>query len=313
VTTILDLGNVLPYILQIRQEVKAGRILGPHIYCVGPLVDGANPLWPPLSFAVSSKEQLPKLVRQLKSAKVDVIKAFGGGLSDQMVSYLFREAKKESLSVFIHPRRFIGSVDIMQTGIAAFAHMASQKMSDSAINLMKEKRIHCITTLTLFEFYSLKRLVDLRFLDHPLIKDTTPPNFLDDLKSKFANASQNPVYSIKETLRNVKKMFDAGILIAARTDAPYPGVFLGESIHRELELLVDSGLTPLEAITVATKNAALLIEAEDDWGTLASGKLANVIVIAGRPDRNISQTRNVVLVGLIMLSWFLQVYCGLMP
>ena len=163
-------------------------------------------------------------------------------------------------------------------------------------NYSKEKGIHCITTLTLFDYYSLRRLADLRFLDHPLIKDTTPPSFLDDLKSKFAKATQNPRYSIKETLGNAKKMFDAGILIAAGTDAPNPGVFLGESIHRELELLVESGLTPLEAITVATKNAALLMKAEEEWGTLAPGKLANVIVIAGRPDRNISQTRNVEMV-----------------
>lgn len=297
VTTILDLGNVLPYILQIRQEVKAGRIQGPRIYCVGPLVDGADPLWPPLSYSVSSIEQIPKRVRQLKSAGVDVIKAYVG-LSDQMVNVLVSEAKKKSLPVFIHPRPIgrIGSEDIMKTGIAAFAHMATKIMSDDAMNLMKEKEIHCITTLTLFEYYSLRRLTDLRFLDNPLIKDTAPPSFLDALKAKFAKATQNPRYSIKDALGNAKKMFDAGILIVAGTDSPYPGVFFGESIHRELELLVESGLTPLEAISVATKNAALLMKAEEEWGTLATGKLANVIVIAGRPDRNISHTRNVEMV-----------------
>ena len=67
--------------------------------------------------------------------------------------------------------------------------------------------------------------------------------------------------------------YSAGILIAAGTDAPYPGDFQGEGIHRELELFVESGLTPLEAITMATKNAATIVNAENRWGTLEAGKI----------------------------------------
>ncbi|TLZ24673.1 MAG: amidohydrolase, partial [Gammaproteobacteria bacterium] len=47
VTTVLDTGNVQPYIVQLRAETAAGRLLGPHIYCVGGIVDGADPVWPP--------------------------------------------------------------------------------------------------------------------------------------------------------------------------------------------------------------------------------------------------------------------------
>jgi len=48
VTTVFDLGNVMPFVLQLRDEVAAGTIAGPRIYCVGPLVDDADPSWPPL-------------------------------------------------------------------------------------------------------------------------------------------------------------------------------------------------------------------------------------------------------------------------
>ena len=102
-----------------------------------------------------------------------------------------------------------------------------------------------------------------------------------------------PARSRRSSKKNTKRLFEAGILLSAGTDAPYPGVFMGEGIHRELELLVEAGLTPLEAITVATKNAALLMEDAEEWGTLAQGKLANVLVVDGRPDKAISQTRNV--------------------
>jgi imidazolonepropionase-like amidohydrolase len=84
--------------------------------------------------------------------------------------------------------------------------------------------------------------------------------------------------------------------MAAGTDAPYPGDFQGEGIHRELELLVESGLTPLEAITIATRNAATIMNAETEWGTLEPGKLANIVIVDRKPDQNIRETRNVVAV-----------------
>jgi len=59
---------------------------------------------------------------------------------------------------------------------------------------------------------------------------------------------------------------------------------------------VEAGLSPLEAITIATKNAALLMNAGDEWGTLAPGRAANLILIAGRPDKNISETRQIEMV-----------------
>src|SRR5512139_1234895 len=54
VTTVLDTGNVKPYIIQLREEIAAGRLLGPRIYCAGPLIDGPDPLWQPISYSVTS-------------------------------------------------------------------------------------------------------------------------------------------------------------------------------------------------------------------------------------------------------------------
>jgi imidazolonepropionase-like amidohydrolase len=67
-------------------------------------------------------------------------------------------------------------------------------------------------------------------------------------------------------------------------------------LHRELELLVESGLTPLQAITIATKNAAAIVNASDEWGALEAGKLANLVIVEGHPDQKISDTRRIVIV-----------------
>jgi len=301
VITVLDLGNNLEYILQLRQEVREGRIPGPRIYCAGPLINGADPSWPSLSYALSSVHQIPKLVAHLKRVGVDVVKAYSG-LSNQMVYALASAADREGLRVFVHQ----SSKELADLGITAYAHMFEDDISDDFMRLMKTRGIRCITTLAVTESGIGRRFVDLSFLDDPLIEHTTPPWFLKDLKSWVSrtinmNSTSHSIHTRREEIlkraqRNAKKMFDYGIVLAAGTDAPHPGVFLGEGIHRELELLVEAGLTPLQAITLATKNAAVLIEAEREWGTLSSGRLANFLVVNGRPDKDIRQTRNIEMV-----------------
>src|SRR5205807_10541155 len=83
VTTVLDTGNVASYVMQLRAEVANGTLLGPRMYCVGPLVDGADPIWPDISVAVSSADQVPSIVGRLKRDNVDFVKLYVG-LSDPL-------------------------------------------------------------------------------------------------------------------------------------------------------------------------------------------------------------------------------------
>src|SRR5207248_2498240 len=87
VTTVLDTGNVQPYIVQLRAEAAAGRLLGPHIYCVGGIVDGADPVWPPISYAVASVGQVAPVVKGHV------------GLSHAVLERLVEEGRKVSLKV----------------------------------------------------------------------------------------------------------------------------------------------------------------------------------------------------------------------
>ncbi len=301
VTTILDMGNIEPYILQLRREVNAGTIQGPKIYCVGPLIDGPDAQWPSFSVSISSNSQIPSLVKNLKRKNVDLLKAYKG-LSFRNIAKLVDEAKKNSLKVIVDQSSLNGSYNLSRLDIEAFAHLPGiNKVTNETMALMKSKNIKCMTTLTVTEYYSHQRLSDLKFIDHPLIKNTTPKLFIEELV-RFANRKldkddKGKIRYFSQILakakKNLKKMYDAGLLLIAGTDAPYPGVFQGESIHRELELIVASGLTPLQAITLATKNGSILLGEQKNWGTLENGKIANILVINGRPDLNISHTRNI--------------------
>lgn len=291
VTTVLDMGNMLPFSVQMRQEINAGRIPGPRIYTSGPLIDGPNPFWPDISFTVASVEQIPLIVKKLKAQGVDFLKAYAGLTQEQVVA-LVKEGEKEDLRVFIHRPRRIPYADLAETGVASTAHMPSGPISDEVVTKMKQNKVACITTLSVIEVGGLQRFHNKIFLEHPLILDTTPPWFMEKIAAIEPKATR-PSKGLQTAFTNAKRYFDAGVLLVAGTDAPYPGVFQGEGIHRELELLVEAGLKPLQAITLATKNASILMQAEAEWGTISPGKIADLIIIEGRPDKNIGETRNI--------------------
>jgi imidazolonepropionase-like amidohydrolase len=300
VTTILDTGNYQPWVLQLRQEQTAGRLLAPRIYCVGAMLDGTDPAWPDLAYAVSSRYQIPMFVERDKQAHVDMIKAYAN-LSDRLLRRLAEEAAKAGLRVVIDQWDRNGSPDLSASGISGYAHAATRKMSAEDVQLIKDRNLFVITTLVVHESFARTRFRDSHFLDDPLIADTTPPWFLSELR-EFINkpqtdddkkATATAVTEFQESKRNVKKFFDAGIPLAAGTDAPYPGVFQGEGVHHELELLVEAGLTPLQALRVATYDAARIMKAENEWGSLVAGRRANVLIVAGHPAEKISDSRKI--------------------
>lgn len=269
------------------------------------MIDGPDPLWQPISYTISSVEQIPKVVRQLKADRVDILKLYVG-LSNPMVFALAAEARKNSLPVFVDQSWRNGSPELAAAGITAFAHTPDFITGDEMIKMLKERGIMFISTLSVVESKSKRRLEDLAFLDYPLVRDTTPPDFIADIRAEAKRSQESKEWNsgpkqsnlrrFKQQSANLKRLFDAGLLFAAGTDAPYPGVFQGEGIHREMELVVEAGLRPLDAITMATRNAAQLIGAKDGWGTLQPGKLANLLVVNGRPDEKIQDTRNIELV-----------------
>jgi imidazolonepropionase-like amidohydrolase len=303
VTTVLDTGNYQPWVLQLRQEQAAGRLRGPRIYCVGAMIDATDPAWPDLAYALTSRYQIPAFVERDKQAKVDLIKAYAN-LSDRMLRRLVEEAAKAGLRIVVDQWDRNGSPDLVATGIAGFAHAPTRKMSNEDIQFFHDKGLFDISTLVVHESFARTRFADTGFLREPLLADTEPPWFLSET-DEFAKKPQSDddkkgtaaaLTEFQESSKNVKRLWDAGVILAAGTDAPYPGVFQGESLHHELELMVRAGLTPLQAIQSATYNAAQIMKADKEWGSLQAGLRATLILVSGQPDQNISDTRKIELV-----------------
>jgi imidazolonepropionase-like amidohydrolase len=300
VTTVLDVGNSQPLVLQFRQETAQGRLRGPRIYCAGAMIDSGDPVWPDLAYGACSFDAIPRIVRRQKAAGVDLIKGYAG-LSPRFLEKLATEAGAAGLRVVVDQWALNGSPDIARTGIAGFAHLPTRPMPAEDVALLKERGLFVITTLAVTESFARTRFADLSFMGEPLIADTTPPWPIEDLRDFLARPLGEKdkrdlaryVAEHREALRNARLLRDAGVPIAAGTDSPYPGLFQGEGIHRELELLVSAGFTPLQAIRTATYDAARILGAEKTWGSLEKGRRADLILVQGDPAERIGDTRKI--------------------
>jgi imidazolonepropionase-like amidohydrolase len=92
---------------------------------------------------------------------------------------------------------------------------------------------------------------------------------------------------------NIKGAYDAGVLIAGGSDFPYPSLWAGEAMHRELELLVMAGIPEVEAIKVCSYNAAKILRRDQEFGSLQEGLSADILIVEGNPATSISDSRNV--------------------
>lgn len=102
-----------------------------------------------------------------------------------------------------------------------------------------------------------------------------------------------------EEQKLVGRMHAAGVRLLAGTDTPYPLIVPRLVLHEELELMVGAGLTPAEALRTANLNPARCLGREKDLGSVTPGKLADLVLLAGDPTRDITNTRRIatVLVG----------------
>ena len=303
VTTVFDTGDITSYVRQLRDEIRGGRLAGPRIYYVGQILDGPKPFWPDLSSAVGSPEQAGHFVRQMKQADATMIKGYGG-LSTEMLKTVVDSASAQGIRVIADVWGRNGSLADAQTGIAAFAHAGGMPVTDDALKWMVEHGTMVVTTLVVDETGTRRRFADLHFLDQPLLKDVLNPVYLDQLKAygRKGLSSQDSA-NVKVAVEregyargNVKRYFAAGVTLIAGTDAPYPGDYYGEGLQRELELLVEVGIPPLQVITIATRNAARLVGAESEWGTVEPGKAADLLLVRGDPSKQIRDARNIVMV-----------------
>ena len=293
VTGVRDLGSNLEATLAARDSVAAHQLIGPRMLVSGPMLDGPTSRYA-AAIKVATADEARTAVRTLKERGVDMIKT-QSLLSKEAYFALADEAARLGIPFEGHVPNAITGMEAIAAHQRSFEHLLSVR--DTATSLIAElarQRVwQCPTVInsvgTAADFTSdpgvpfwLKQSVDGW-------RRTATTRAADSDSAARAAAER-----ATRRLGLIKTMYDLKIPFLAGTDAP-AGYDLvpGASLHRELQLFVRAGLTPLQALQTATLNPAVYFGKTADWGTVAVGKTADLVVLRANPLIDIANTRAV--------------------
>jgi imidazolonepropionase-like amidohydrolase len=313
VGTVVSLGTDQDLIYPLRDAQRAGELAGARLYTAGrgfgvkdgfppggaPKVKGAADRYRP-----QTPEQARAEVRELAAHKPDFVKMWVDddfGRLPKMKPEIFRaiieEAHQQGLRVIAHVFHLDDAKALVQAGVDGLGHSVRDQAVDAdLISAMKARGVFLIPTLVRDE--STFAYGDPpRWLDDPFFQAGLELGVLTALKSP-AFINQNRANPDRPRLRaalamgkkNLKTLFDAGVRIGFGTDSGPPTRFQGFFEHRELQLMVESGLTPLQAIAAATRTSAEILGAASEFGTLAPGRQADFLVLDASPLEDIHNT-----------------------
>jgi imidazolonepropionase-like amidohydrolase len=312
VTTVMALGLNSPLFYELRPEVQAGRLPGADLFGAdqGIGVGGGQPFGgnPPVGENQVSRpdtvERARESIRQMAARKTDMVKIWvdaAGGLMPKMPAEVYSavidEAHKNGIRVAAHIYDLDDAKAIVRAGVDIIAHGVRDKPVDAEfIDLMKARSVWYISTMVLdytgyifAEQPSWMREPFLQRALHPAVRaQFDDPAYRERTLALPATAKSKAAVATNK--QNLKTLHDAGVRIGFGSDSGVGLRIPGVAEHLELALMVEAGLTPMQAIVNATANAAGLLKL-DDRGVLASGKLADLVVLNGDPTVDIGNSR----------------------
>jgi len=307
VGTIISLGADQDLIDKLRAEQRAGRLEGARFYTAG-LGFGVVGGYPP-GIARPADVHRPRTaqearrdVRELARHRPDFVKIwvdddFGRLPKTQPEIYraIIEEAHRQHTRVLAHVFYLADAQGLVQAGVDALAHsVRDQPVNQELIDAMKSRGVLYIPTLVRDES-------TFAYADGPVwlgdsfFRAGVEADVLAQLESaafqeKFRSNPDLPRLraAFEMGKKNLRTLFDAGVKIGFGTDAGPPQRFQGYFEHRELQLMVEAGLTPMQAIVCATRNAGEFLGGE--VGTLEPGRRADFLVLGANPLDDIHNT-----------------------
>jgi imidazolonepropionase-like amidohydrolase len=325
ITGVRDMGGDLHQLLKWRDQIDAGAILGPRMVISGPMIDGAPPHFP-ASVPVATTAEGRKAVDDLKQSGADFIKVQSYIPRDAYFA-VAEESKKQGMTFVGHVPDAIRASEASNAGQKSIEHFTGifegcSTIEDELLKGPKGPR-------RVVETYSEPKCAALIALlakngtwQVPTLTWERGQWLIDDLDlsqspgAKYAAATwRNKSYKkftesilkeldtdpvayrrqfVAKELEMTLAMHRAGVPLMAGTDTA-AGVYVipGFSLHQELELFVKAGLTPMEALQTATLNPAKFLGRTQDFGTVETGKLADLVLLDASPLDDIRNTQKI--------------------
>lgn len=326
VTSMRTTGSMEPYSdLEIKHSIDAGRMAGPKMHITGPYMEGAGAYTPQMhqlkdaedaartaqywidEGATSFKAYMNITPPEL-AAVVKVAHAHGLKVTGHLCTIGFREAAAIGIDdlehgIVVDTEFFSGKqADVCPNTNASEAEMAEKldifgpKIQEMIHDLISH-HVAVTSTLPVFETFVpnrapiTKRVLDAMSPDERIAYLTTRSVIADNAAKSFW-----PALFKKEMDFEREFVKAGGVLLAGLDPTGYGGVIPGFGDQREIELLVEAGFSPVEAIHIATENGAKFMGIDQKIGTLATGKDADIALIHGNPAANISDIEKVEIV-----------------
>ena len=296
VTTVRNPGGPTNETVHLREEVLSGNLSGPEIFTAGRLLNTPEFPIPFVERQVTTEEEVREEVRRQAAAGVDYIKLYVG-LKPDLVKAAIEEAHSQGIKVIGH--LYLTSwTDAANLGIDFLTH----GVPVSPFLLPEdEQRIFNLTGGGPFDHSLWLDLVDLngteiRNMIDSLVQNHIPVDpTLSIYEAIFKHGIQDPQNEQRwnKVLQLTKMMHDKGIKILSGTDIPNFDLVAGESLHHELELLVEAGINTSDVIKIATKNGAEALDLINQTGTIEPGKEADILILSANPVTDIENTKQI--------------------
>ncbi|MGA3024330.1 MAG: amidohydrolase family protein [Bryobacteraceae bacterium] len=309
ITTVRDCGNEFDFITAARAAIDSGRGLGPKLL-LGGIIDGDGPMAIGLIRA-GNAAQGRAFVNKYREAGFDQIKVYSS-LKLDVLKAITDEAHGHGLTVFGHVPNGMTAFQGVEDGMDGIEHFESyihpallglatkrygvlppidlrSEAARSGIAFFRAHHTVIGPTMALFEWLWHANNTPVAAFE-PGIRHVAP-ELRDALEHSGVPASIAPRYAemLKSELAAIVALRRAGVPIIAGTDQTVPGY----SLYRELELYVEGGMTPLEAIQTATTVPARVMKREREMGSVEPGKRADLIVLDADPLADIHNMRTV--------------------
>ncbi|WP_255551395.1 amidohydrolase family protein [Granulicella sp. dw_53] len=320
VTTIISLGLNRDLVYDIRSQQRTafrnGTATGALLLTAGRGIgapNGAPPIAaaPDQVYRPTTPAQARQQVDELAIHHADIVKIWvdplhgkAPAMDPAIYTAIIEEAHRNHLRVAAHEYALQDAQQLVTDGIDVLAHSVRDKPVDEPfIQSVLRHHTWYIPTFTVDESFYI-------YADHPdfmksqffrkaagsrLLGKIEDPSYATSIAADPSTAVHRQDFAIAQ--RNLKTLYDAGALIAFGTDSgAMPGRIPGFSEHRELEDLVAAGLTPLQAITLATGRTGQLLHTLDptvNLGLIAPGYSADLVVLSADPLADIRNTRHI--------------------
>jgi imidazolonepropionase-like amidohydrolase len=320
ITSVVDVGGPF-WNFEVRKTANA-TAKAPRVAVAGPLISSVSreklDLGDPPIVKIDTPDQAREFVRKLAEQKPDLVKIWYIVDKDHpvesfrpIVRATIEESHAHKIRVAVHATELETARAAVEEGADVLVHSVIDKPVDDAfVKLLKDRHTILCPTLVVFERYG-------RTFSHQL--NLTPeeqkwgnPEVIasldvtkipsDKLPERIKNALGKPdeaLSRIKETyevaLPNLKKLEDAGVTIAAGTDAGNIGTIHGPALFREFQLMKDAGLTPMQILRCATANAAKLFGGDTGAriGKVEKGYFADLVILNSNPLDDIAHTSDI--------------------